>query len=52
MTTPLSRALITLALTILLALAAPSSAQAVKTLPGASAGITQLADPSDVPWGG
>jgi hypothetical protein len=48
----LSRALITLAIAIVLAAAAPHSAQAAKALPLSRTGISLLSDPSDVPWGG
>ncbi len=52
MKNPLSRALITLAIAILLTVAAPHSAQAAKARTSPLTGISLLSDPSDVPWGG
>jgi ABC-type uncharacterized transport system substrate-binding protein len=52
MKSPLARALITLAIAILLAATAPHSAQVAKALTSPLAGVSLLSDPSDVPWGG
>lgn len=52
MKNPLSRALIALAIAALLAVTTPHGAQAAKVLISPRAGLLQLCDPVDVPWGG
>ncbi len=52
MQNPFFRALIALAIAALLAVTTPQGAHAAKALLSPRAGLPQLCDPVDVPWGG